>query len=248
MSSLISDFGVVSSGGDYTHDFEKMDVVVDENLRCASAVANPDACFCNLEDVRPSIVYTRPTMVLDLDETIVHSIYTRDPLLISDLINRPNMLVTFKDIGGETLIVFYRPYVVEFLTILSYYYDIIIYTNASPPYCDIVTMHLTQLCGRSVFKQCFSRMDQFAPLDKKLEFINVSHEVAVILDDRVDVWVSNLENLVVATKFLGPLDTDYMCDTMLLDTQEQFVSLYYQYISNDVKDMKKYIPKYFNRS
>jgi hypothetical protein len=61
----------------------------------------------------------------------------------------------------------------------------------------------------------------------------------------MDVWMSNLENLVVAKQFLGPLDSDYMEDTILLDIREQFVSLYHQYISDDVGDMKIHIPKIF---
>jgi hypothetical protein len=107
-------------------------------------------------------------------------------------------------------------------------------------------MHLTQLCGCPVFKQCFSRGNDFAPLDKKLELINVSHKVAVVFDDRMDVWMSNLENLVVAKQFLGPLDADYMEDTTLLDIRKQFVSLYHRYMSDDVGDMKNHIPKIFH--
>lgn len=235
-------YGVISSSEDY-RDYESEPTMGE--TRSESVTANPDSCTYDFKKIFEQSVPPRPTLVLDLDETVVHCVQTANKLLIAELITMPNMLVTFKHLSGDLYIVFHRPHVVEFLTNMSIYYDIVVYTNGSAPYCDTIIFHLTQLCGRQVFKQAFSRRDEYAPLYKKLESIGVSHEVAVVYDDRLDVWISNIDNLVIAKQFLGPVDGDYMKDTTLSDIQQHFITLYHMYITHDVKDIKLHIPKIF---
>lgn len=184
----------------------------------------------------------RPTLVLDLDETIIHTINSSDPIYISDTIIKPNMLVAFR-CGQEVSIVFYRPYVVNFLLRIQHYYDIIIYTNASKTYYETILLHLSHICGTNVFKGGYYRTD-FTTFNKYLKTGNIDRKRAVILDDRYDVWVEDEDNLILIKQFFGPQNDNYLLDTTLLTVYDALIRIHKSYIDdNDDRDIRQHILK-----
>ena len=80
----------------------------------------------------PSLIRKKKTLVLDLDETLVHSSFTPPP-------RQPDISFSVNFDGINRMIyVLKRPHVEEFLNILSNIYEIIIFTASISQYADFV--------------------------------------------------------------------------------------------------------------
>ena len=90
----------------------------------------------------------KKTLILDLDETLVHSAMTSFP-------NRNNIILKF-DINGKsyTIYVIKRPFVDEFLYEMSLYYDIIIFTASLSQYSKLL---IPMIDKNKVIKNILSR-------------------------------------------------------------------------------------------
>lgn len=88
------------------------------------------------------------TLVLDLDETLVHSSY-KDPGV-------PNILIPV-EIEDKVINVYVlvRPGAVEFFETLSQYYEIVIYTASLSKYADPLMdiLDTNRVCGERLFRE-----------------------------------------------------------------------------------------------
>ncbi|EDX15491.1 GD15269 [Drosophila simulans] len=108
-------------------------------------------------------VVGRKTLVLDLDETLVHSCYldpdTHDNVGCSQLPEnaRPDYVLNISIDGMEPIVfrVFKRPHVDEFLDFVSKWYDLVIYTASLEAYAAQVVDQLD--AGRGLITRRFYR-------------------------------------------------------------------------------------------
>jgi len=108
-------------------------------------------------------VVGRKTLVLDLDETLVHSCYldpdTHDNVGCSQLPEhaQPDYVLNISIDGMEPIVfrVFKRPHVDEFLDFVSKWYDLVIYTASLEVYAAQVVDHLD--AGRGLITRRFYR-------------------------------------------------------------------------------------------
>eukprot|EP00930_Biecheleria_cincta_P047108 TRINITY_DN32595_c0_g1_i1.p1 TRINITY_DN32595_c0_g1~~TRINITY_DN32595_c0_g1_i1.p1 ORF type:complete len:617 (-),score=106.47 TRINITY_DN32595_c0_g1_i1:293-2143(-) len=113
-------------------------------LRQALTFIRSLPCFpqTRLGDARPFLpplapnVAAKPTLVLDLDETLVHcSRGSRTALALNA--TEPNLIVEFDD-GAGTGRVYYRPYVQFFLEEASKSFELVVFTASLKSYADQV--------------------------------------------------------------------------------------------------------------
>lgn len=126
-------------------------------------------------------------LILDLDQTIIHTSVSERP---SD----------FRfSIGGCDFYVKYRPFLRSFLRKVSKLYEIHIYTMGAREYAEMI-------CGAiDPSRACFgdrivSRCENFNELTKSIGRISSISNNVVILDDRADVWNFS-PNLVLVRPF-----------------------------------------------
>eukprot|EP00931_Biecheleriopsis_adriatica_P061417 TRINITY_DN36927_c0_g1_i1.p1 TRINITY_DN36927_c0_g1~~TRINITY_DN36927_c0_g1_i1.p1 ORF type:complete len:564 (-),score=92.50 TRINITY_DN36927_c0_g1_i1:71-1606(-) len=116
----------------------------------------------SLEGSRPFLLPLRPdekpkpTLVLDLDETLVHcSRGARSPM--ADIVRTPDLVVEFDD-GAGTGRVFFRPYVNLFLQVAAVNFELVVFTASQQSYADQVINALdptgTFISGRLYRQHC----------------------------------------------------------------------------------------------
>lgn len=146
------------------------------------------------------------TLILDLDETLIHTVTVSDVKQIGELCMKENFLVAYPSSFGM-MIIFMRPNLLYFLSELNNYYDIYIYTNATKEYCEMVMSTIIVRLGFNPFIKYFYRISDKS-LDKTLEIDKFEKTKTVIIDDRCDIWKNDLDNLIKIRRYLWP----DMCD------------------------------------
>ena len=99
----------------------------------------------------PSRCPAKPTLVLDLDETLVHAQLGEA---------RPKFPAKPFKVGEETLWLAFRPFVDEFLSSLAAHYELVVWTAGTEPYGRLVVNELDpsgSLISHSLFRQHCTR-------------------------------------------------------------------------------------------
>ncbi|EDX06225.1 GD10142 [Drosophila simulans] len=165
-------------------------------------------------------VVGRKTLVLDLDETLVHSCYldpdTHDNVGCSQLPEnaRPDYVLNISIDGMEPIVfrVFKRPHVDEFLDFVSKWYDLVIYTASLEAYAAQVVDQLD--AGRGLITRRFYRQHCRAssPLvSKDLTLVSPDMSGVLIIDNSPYAYRDFPDNAVPIKTFIyDPDDTELL--------------------------------------
>ncbi|EDW46975.1 CTD nuclear envelope phosphatase 1 [Drosophila sechellia] len=172
-------------------------------------------------------VVGRKTLVLDLDETLVHSCYldpdTHDNVGCSQLPEnaRPDYVLNISIDGTEPIVfrVFKRPHVDEFLDFVSKWYDLVIYTASLEAYAAQVVDQLD--AGRGLITRRFYRQHCRAssPLvSKDLTLVSPDMSGVLIIDNSPYAYRDFPDNAVPIKTFIyDPDDTELLKMLPFLD-------------------------------
>ena len=181
------------------------------------------------------------SLVLDLDQTIIHTITTTDPEVVKENCVKEHMLLHFVYQCVPTnvhFIVFFRPYVFDFLEKMSRVYDIYVYTNAVHAYATKIVGAINSSLGACIIQRYYSR-----PPDTTSDYIpkflrnveSIKSCDTIIIDDRIDVWCEDLTNVIQIRKFEGPsMKTDYTKDTDLVMMADILLNMHSVAVETDV--------------
>jgi CTD nuclear envelope phosphatase 1 len=146
-----------------------------------------------------------PTVVLDLDETLLH--------VTSEEKKRSSDYLIWDEDHRISSRVYKRPYVDRFLSILSCYYEIILFTSSYQCYCD----PLVDLFPRSdvIIKRFYNTsLATLSPDSTRQEKdlyltapYNMPHRL-LLVDDKVETCSTHPENLYLIPSYLGQ-EVDY---------------------------------------
>jgi len=153
----------------------------------------------------------RHTLVLDLDETLLHSDdATEEALAAFD--RKPDYRVP-----GTSMVGWLRPHLKEFLEYAFDNFDVIVWTAGSKEYADVVVPEAFRRHGvpmpRRVLSadDCVPRLEntgwycyekaRYKPLPKLWQR-GLSHKNTLIVDDRADTASDNIANLILMPAFL----------------------------------------------
>ncbi|KAI5178221.1 RNA polymerase II subunit A C-terminal domain phosphatase [Pancytospora epiphaga] len=114
-------------------------------------------------------------LILDLDQTILHTTTTESPCDVKFSIEQSMFYVK------------YRPYLIEFLNKIKELFEIHVYTMGAREYASQVCGFIDPT-GKLFGGRIVSRNENFNELTKSLERITCIDKNVVILDDRMDVW------------------------------------------------------------
>ncbi|XP_033155646.1 CTD nuclear envelope phosphatase 1 [Drosophila mauritiana] len=196
-------------------------------------------------------VVGRKTLVLDLDETLVHSCYldpdTHDNVGCSQLPEnaRPDYVLNISIDGMEPIVfrVFKRPHVDEFLDFVSKWYDLVIYTASLEAYAAQVVDQLD--AGRGLMTRRFYRQHCRAssPLvSKDLTLVSPDMSGVLIIDNSPYAYRDFPDNAVPIKTFIyDPDDTELLKMLPFLDALR---------FTKDVRSIlgRRVIRHYHNRS
>jgi TFIIF-interacting CTD phosphatase-like protein len=148
-------------------------------------------------------------LVLDLDQTLIHTIRTTDYDVVRFHCTSKNLLIHFVHESTDPtkndthFLVFYRPGVFKFLEKMAQLFTIYIYTNAVSSYADKIISTIHQSLGE-VIKKYYYRKQNSSYLQKHLKNITFFTDDTIIIDDRLDVWMEDVTNVIRIIEFLGP--------------------------------------------
>eukprot|EP01053_Blabericola_migrator_P011854 Blabericola_migrator_1__11853@NODE_721_length_6735_cov_131_696611_g519_i0_p1_GENE_NODE_721_length_6735_cov_131_696611_g519_i0NODE_721_length_6735_cov_131_696611_g519_i0_p1_ORF_typecomplete_len727_score102_04NIF/PF03031_18/2_5e34_NODE_721_length_6735_cov_131_696611_g519_i0372217 len=159
------------------------------------------------ESIGPSLPPKDPSapvksLFIDLDETIAHTAlgnvpHPRTPDLVFQSVS-----------DGSTANVYFRPWVDDFLRVVSQYYEIILYTASVKPYADLIVDELdveNRISHRLYREQC----TQYGSTDIYFKDINGTGrdlKDSVVIDNRLISFGLNVDNGIFVSSFLGQSD------------------------------------------
>ena len=177
----------------------------DENGKNNAGIKkNPTEAVLNVRNSNTSKTQKK-TLVLDLDETLIHSSMTPFP-------NRTNIVLQI-DIGPEkyTIYSIQRPFVEEFLNEMSLYFDIILFTASLEQYSKPLLKFIDK---NNVIKHVYNR--EYCKFYegyffKDLSIINKDYKDLIIIDNNPVSYLFNKENGVpIKSWFDDPNDNELM--------------------------------------
>lgn len=146
---------------------------------------------------------TKKTIVLDLDETLIHSSMEK-PQVPYDFVVKPK-------IDGQilTFFVIKRPGVDEFLKKIGEEYQVVVFTAGLREYATLVLDELDperRVISRSFYRDACSEID--GRLVKDLGFVMRDLRRVVIVDDNPNAYALQPENAVPIKQFCDDLEDD----------------------------------------
>jgi Dullard-like phosphatase family protein len=151
-------------------------------------------------------------LVLDLDETLVHTDISYSEYPSVTHINFETYYFKINDIYCTTQV---RPHMFDFLTYVSQYYDIAIFTASKKYYADTILNAIDPdnkwFKQRYYYHNCTLLSDDGYPI-KDLAIMNRKLKYIVLVDDSVSVYQDHIPNLIQIQGWTG-----YQHDQKLLD-------------------------------
>lgn len=176
------------------------------NLKCQ----NSFMIMNNTNILRKSISYvviSKPTIVIDLDDTIVHV----TPLQPRDLDNNQFFTITVKK---RRLFVQMRPYLHHFLEKISKIFDIYFYTASDPEYANPI---IEKIMPNIKKNHCFYRnscLNVYGYYVKDLNVIRRPLKQILLIDDSAGSALKNPKNLVKIKPWNGEKDDKVLKDLL----------------------------------
>ncbi|EGG23322.1 dullard-like phosphatase domain containing protein [Cavenderia fasciculata] len=173
---------------------------LDNNGQQSTLATNPMDFFSiyNQSLVLPAC---KKTLILDLDETLVHSTLTP--------VNHHHLTVnvTVEDVAC-TFYVIKRPHVDYFLERVAEWYDIVVFTASMKEYADplLDKLDTNRLIKHRLFREsCLEKEGNFV---KDLSLIHQDLATTIIVDNSPHAYSNNVENALPIDNFMGdnPLD------------------------------------------
>jgi len=174
------------------------------------------------------------TLVLDLDQTLVHSTLTT--------MNQPDytMEINVPDTGLRTVYVKLRPYLLKFLKFASSLFEVVVFTASPTVYANRVLDRLDphhELIDHRMFRHhCHHHHHHKAHYIKDLCALGRDLSKVVIIDNSVEAFAFQLDNGVLIEDFLGSPE-----DTALLRMEEFLVKL------AQAKDARQAVHDYYDQ-
>ena len=136
-----------------------------------------------------------PTLVLDLDETLIHSSSSNEEK------NRPHDFYIYDDDRRIYTKVYKRPHVDTFLQSVSRYFEVVLFTASYECYCDPI---MTMFSSESVIsKRLYNTSVNGHEKDLSLATsVNMPHRV-IMVDNSPEACVAQHENLYLIRSYYG---------------------------------------------
>jgi len=204
VEETLRDVRVLSSGGDTTGwAWQELP----EQVRNALRFLRTLPALPHSVGTRPFLPATwpleaKPTLVLDLDETLVHCCRGSSPV---DIIRPPDLQVEFDDVVGSGR-VYYRPFAQIFLEVISRTFEVVIFTASQQSYADQVIDALDPKRAFVAHRLYRQHCTEFhGAYFKELGLLGRSLSKCVLIDNSPVSVACNAENSVLIRSWYGGL-------------------------------------------
>ena len=216
--------------------FNKFNYYLAKNKNTLSLLNNqiikPNGYLNINSNLTKNIKNNKKTLILDLDETLVHSSFK--PINYNNILHKPDIFLTinFRD-NDHNVYVLKRPYVHEFLKEMNKFFNIIIFTASVREYANPL---LNTLDTEKVIQQRFFREDccigPTGKFVKDLKILNMNLKDLILVDNNPISYSYNRSNGI-------PIKTWHYDKT-----DQELIKLIpvLQFLAN-VNDVRDYIPK-----
>lgn len=180
--------------------------------------------YRTLRDEIKKTPFTNMNVVLDLDETLIHSQEEINSLINLGLLSKPEFLEVRQRLyvlkfpnSKENMWGITRPYSEDFLAFcFSYFKRVIVWSAGTRDYVDLVVKHLFANVGRQP-DLVYSRQECIMTKDKKLgittckpltklmeqeKWLDLTPENTLFLDDNQQTFSKNVENAIHIPRYL----------------------------------------------
>lgn len=148
-------------------------------------------------------------LVLDLDETLIHSVVVPctpgfNPKTLSKIEykhpkiqNNQYVLTAFQIDDNSFYLVYYRPFLRHFIqSAMSLGYHLHVFTYGTDEYCKCIVSAIIKFLEHNPFKIICARSHTRPYGAKTLKIMDLDPENTVIIDDNVDVWKWDSNNVI----------------------------------------------------
>lgn len=154
----------------------------------------------------------KQNLILDLDETLIHTLITSNIDELNKYTNKDNVIVHFvisrnfssnetSETSKEHYITMARPYLYEFLSEMYELYNLYIYTNGTEHYAMVIINVIIQQLNFNPFVGIYTRNDK--SYHKFISRINgISNKNTIIIDDSPIVWVEDFNNQIIIKPYM----------------------------------------------
>lgn len=152
----------------------------------------------------------KPTLVLDLDETLVHS--TRATSTTTTTTTQTRLV----SVEGVLYSVAKRPYVDEFLAQVSQWYTLVVFTASLRSYADPV-VELLGIQGRRFYRDsCKKRAGEDGGYVKDLDLLGVQLGQLVVIDNSRVSFSNHRDNAILVSGWTADVDDRQLLDLIPL--------------------------------
>lgn len=188
--------------------------------------------ICINPHMNREIKFDKKTLILDLDETLVHSSFK--PINYNNIFHKPDIFLTinFRN-NNHNVYVLKRPYVHEFLKEMNKFYNIVIFTASIKEYANplLDTLDTEKVIKKRLFREdcCIGPNGKYV---KDLKILNMNLKDLILVDNNPISYSYNKCNGV-------PIQTWHFDKT-----DQELIKLIpvLQFLA-DVNDVRNYIPK-----
>lgn len=128
----------------------------------------------------------KPIIILDVDETLIFTKHVKEDT---------DLFLTSFNIKNIEYYIYKRPFLIEFLININNYFDIYIYSLGTFNYIEKILETISNILGFYPFKKVIANYPNNLFYTKTLDILDIDLDRTIIIDDRVDVWLDNLNNL-----------------------------------------------------
>jgi hypothetical protein len=170
-------------------------------------------------------------LILDLDETLIKGILVKDDdkEKLEVLEKKENFLIKVKTTNSWYYI-YYRPYLFEFLAESNRLFNLYVVTMANISYSNLIIDAISEKMGKNIFVGVYPRESYHTIPYKSLQFLALPNHNSIIVDDNVGVWIFDKQHIVVANRFEGPDNDEYLSDNELDRIFRQILIIRQKYI------------------
>lgn len=172
----------------------------------------------------------KKTLVLDLDETLVHSIFT--PLQSK----QPNITLPI-DTEGKTkyIYVYFRPYVNEFLKELSKYFEIVIFTASMRKYAEplLANLDTNNYCSFKLYREHCSLFN--GSVCKDMTRLGRDLKDIIIVDNNPNCYAMHVSNGINIKSWLNDFNDKELQKILPI---LKFIACNYNDMREGIKTMK----------
>ena len=173
-----------------------------------------------IHTLNPRPKLTNKVLILDLDETLIHSIINMEKQYFTEWDSEKGTIYSTKD---KQQLFYARPGLTNFLRFANERFEVVLYTAGGETYVykildeiDPRRRYFDHILTREHCRIVYTGLGDDIGFTKGLERLNRNPANIIIVDDRISNWVGNYKNLIPIKPYVGEKNDEELWKLMEL--------------------------------